>query len=61
MLSFFLRDVLDEIFDLIESFPGDFPTYAWAIEAVSEWQDNFCSNSVLVFYIDPLINLRTTL
>ena len=29
MLSFFQRDVLDEILDLIESFSEGFPTYSW--------------------------------
>ena len=29
MLSFFPRDVLDEILDLTESVPGGFPTYSY--------------------------------
>ena len=29
MLSFFPRDVLDEIWDLIESVSGGFSTYSW--------------------------------
>ena len=29
MLSFFQRDVLDEILDLIESVSEGFPTYSW--------------------------------
>ena len=30
MLSFFPRDVLDEIWDLIESVSEGFPTYSWS-------------------------------
>ena len=29
VLSFFPRDVLDEIWDLIELVSEDFPTYSW--------------------------------
>ena len=31
MLSFFLRDVLDEIWDLIEAIPEGFPNYSFQL------------------------------
>ena len=34
MLSFFPRDVLDEILDLIEFFSEGFPTYSFVLENV---------------------------
>ena len=43
MLSFFPRDVLDEILDLIESVSEGFPTYSW----------------VRVFHADGLVSSHT--
>ena len=34
VLSFFPRDVLDEILNLIESVSEDFPSYSWTKEGV---------------------------
>ena len=34
MLSFFPRDVLDEIWDLIESVSEGFPSYSYIVESV---------------------------
>ena len=36
MLSFFPRDVLDEILNLIESVSEDFPSYFWSYETMCE-------------------------
>ena len=36
VLSFFPRDVLDEILNLIESVSEDFPSYSWLCE-MSDW------------------------
>ena len=34
MLSFFEQDVLDEIWDLIESVSEGFPSYSWSLSLV---------------------------
>ena len=44
MLSFFPRDVLDEIWDLIESISEGFPTYSYHVFCLKdtltiEWQE----------------------
>ena len=36
VLSFFPRDVLDKIWDLIESVSEGFPTYSWGINSEKE-------------------------
>ena len=39
VLSFFPRDVLDEILNLIESVSEDFPSYSWNHENILEtWE-----------------------
>ena len=40
MLSFFPRDVLDEILDLIESVSGGFPTYSYKYQKGSKGLKN---------------------
>ena len=37
MLSFFPRDVLDEILNLIESVSEGVPTYSWKKEQLTTW------------------------
>ena len=47
VLSFFPRDVLDEILNLIESVSEDFPSYSYRFE-------NICSRSGLSYLLQQL-------
>ena len=55
VLSFFPRDVLDEILNLIESVSEDFPSYSTIIDITSDSQVNsnfpYRWEKVLKFYI----------
>ena len=46
MLSFFPRDVLDEIWDLMESVSWGFPTYSFMILTVKENNSGLCGVSM---------------
>ena len=46
MLSFSPRDVLDEIWDLIESVPEGFPTYSFKSSGLSNFMTQHCNNQI---------------
>ena len=52
MLSFFSRDVLDEILDLTESVSGNFPTYY-----CHKWQNNLLFDHSVIIVFDQNTDL----
>ena len=61
MLSFFLRDVLDEIWDLIESVSEGFPTYSFFFFYFLEAHSGFKHQNVAVAFLSfsKCANTRT--
>ena len=51
MLSFFPRDVLDEIWDLIESVSKGFPAYSSICPSVISWRNLFGAHRLIILYI----------
>ena len=53
VLSFFPRDVLDEILDLIESVSEDFPSYSSKTSEL--WQKTFMNKRICLSYVDLFV------
>ena len=54
VLSFFPRDVLDEILNLIESVSEDFPSYSWYLDDLLNIDNNFFDSMVNRIYPSKL-------
>ena len=57
VLSFFPRDVLDEILNLIESVSEDFPSYSYLLGVVGIYTDNsvYITDHTVPFRISLLV------
>ena len=62
VLSFFPRDVLDEILNLIESVSEDFPSYSYTADVYSQFSKlHFTDFSDLIYALSSIENIDVSL
>ena len=57
VLSFFPRDVLDEILNLIESVSEDFPSYSFIQRALFQVELYASSKYIFIFFLLPYLEI----